>query len=883
VDLDGPRGRQNLYGTVEALFFALPEDETDPVRALREPKARRRAAIPAVPAVRGPERLGSTPWSTHTLSFSPPPSSNWMLVSLDHSRQQDERPLAKGTSGQVWFDDVTVTREAQAPALRLRDPDPGPGGPHPLRLRVEVPNGSGGTDVRDAIYAPAPSALSFQRRIPPGAMLTLAPGLLPHGEAPHGAVRFEVRIRDAAGGLRSAATWTLRPLAGRARPGGRRGKGGPAGGDEPWIERRVDLSAWAGQEVQIELVTEAAPALDPEESAPAAAGPATAALAAWGDPVLSASAPSRLVVLVVLDAVAARHLGPWGSARPTAPALERIAQGGVLFERASAAAPWTLPSVASLLTGLDVVQHGAGESSPAHPVGRRPLSPAALTLPELLRDVGFRTAGIADNPYLTRAFGMDQGFSLLRGYGRVGRSPTAASGVDAALSWLDEHPQGDRLLMLHLMDAHGPYRAPRSLLRSFVPEGSAGRWAEGLDMKGHAELASGRERIEPEEERQRLRDLYDGALLWVDSEIGRLRDGLAERIGTGELTFLVVADHGEEFWEHGGFEHGHQLHEELLHVPLLLENALRLPEGLRVARAVRTVDILPTLCELLGMPPPPGIDGRSLLPLLGRDGAAQRARGRPYPGDDAESGPADDPLDTALASATRYGPERMALRVGSLKYLYRMKNPVSQTRRHLPGGRHQLFDLSRDPGEGRDLAGERPGDLLRLHAELERRYAPALRGRAVLVLDGGGAERTFAGRLELPAGNTWATDWLDLVAPRADGTAGTLRVRLDGRLASFELRAERALLALRPSRAVADEDLRAASVTVDGENWDGRMERGPLPAPSPGAVLLPARHPDKPRVWLALLPPREPPGSAPAPQAPGRAQLEEMRSLGYVE
>jgi arylsulfatase A-like enzyme len=174
----------------------------------------------------------------------------------------------------------------------------------------------------------------------------------------------------------------------------------------------------------------------------------------------------------------------------------------------------------------------------------------------------------------------------------------------------------------------------------------------------------------------RLEKLYNGEVAYVDSEVGRLLDGLAERGLDASTVVVVTADHGEEFNDHGGFEHGHTHYNELLHVPLLIRApGLNLPEP-RLSTTVRHIDLAPTLCELAGVPADPAFTGESLVPLLQGQSRADRS---------------------VLSEGNMWGPTRVAWRNGGMKLV-----------RSLDTDQIQLFDLGADPGEQNDIAQHAP-------------------------------------------------------------------------------------------------------------------------------------------------------------------------------
>jgi len=195
-----------------------------------------------------------------------------------------------------------------------------------------------------------------------------------------------------------------------------------------------------------------------------------------------------------------------------------------------------------------------------------------------------------------------------------------------ALQWIAQRPGEPFALYLHYIDTHTPYRPPPPFATRFTDAAYQG--SVGLRFDDVAGARAGR--YAPAD-RARIVALYDGALSFVDAEIGRLLDGLASR-GLLDHTLVVVsADHGEEHWDHGSFFHGQSLYDELLHVPLLMRFPDRAYAGRVVREPVRALDIVPTIAEVLGLPAFPEFEGRSLLPLIAHDTSPRGSSSRTPP------------------------------------------------------------------------------------------------------------------------------------------------------------------------------------------------------------------------------------------------------------
>lgn len=442
----------------------------------------------------------------------------------------------------------------------------------------------------------------------------------------------------------------------------------------------------------------------------------------------AATAEKPNLLMIVLDTVRADHLGLYGYGRPTSPFLDRFVERATVFERAVAAANWTLPSHASLFTGLYAESHGAdmvdtdsGAGIDVSQVSRlkdpmrvQPLSDEATTLAELTRSAGLETAAICGNvTYLYSLFNLDQGFDTYvdaagndEGWQLVGFRLADALGARRyapyrralrrnnqadrlagevnrlALEWLE--PRRDRrfFLFLNYMDAHDP-NLPLSPYSEMFSTSDEPRPEMDRDA-----ILSKRRGILPEE-RAVLVDAYDAEIRHVDDELSELVTRL-EAWGVLERTVvLIVADHGESFGENHDLGHGNNVRETEIRVPMLL----RLPgqrTGERVWRPVHHVDVLPTVLDALAIPRPAGLEGVSLredtrrLPVVSLALSKPGLEGR-YP---------------------RYSLSHTALYRDPWKLIAHSD------------GLFEVYDLGRRPHETVDLSAVRPDVLSALAEEL---------------------------------------------------------------------------------------------------------------------------------------------------------------------
>jgi arylsulfatase A-like enzyme len=393
------------------------------------------------------------------------------------------------------------------------------------------------------------------------------------------------------------------------------------------------------------------------------------------------------VILIVVDTLRADHLGTYGSARFTSPELDAQARRGAVFEHAYAPSPWTLPTVASLFTGLLGSQHGAGTLLTVdNKVLFAKLSDTPTTLGEHLHAFGYPTHAVAGNPNLHPRFGVARGFDrydyLAGGMDHIRRADVI---VDTAVAWMNARRGAPFFLFIHFFDPHMNYDPAPPTRGRFTGQLPSGRLQ--LPFAESARVRAGRLWLSNDEQ-EFVRAAYDEEIAFVDLQLGRLFDALRTSGWSDRAIVIFTADHGEEFWDHNGFEHGHTMYDELLRVPLIVWGPGVRPA--RIATPVSLVDVAATIADGVGAPPMPQSAGISLWPLL-TSGAPLPAR----------------PL---FADHSRYGPDRAAV--------VRWPHKVVVD---LDSGARQLYDLERDPGERVNLAAKDPSTTNELAAAIAER------------------------------------------------------------------------------------------------------------------------------------------------------------------
>jgi arylsulfatase A-like enzyme len=542
---------------------------------------------------------------------------------------------------------------------------------------------------REALVARVPDALRFDVHVPPRPRLELAVGTIE--ESP---VTFRVTARDR--GANSDEVLLERTVTAPHR----------------WETATVDLARLAGRDVSLALTL---------------ASERPRALGFWGTPVIRSvpersgdarSAPARPqgVILVWMDTLRRDHLPMYGYARPTSPNLARMATEGTLFDDCVAQATWTKASGPSILTGLYPSTHGVQSFSDLLPS-------SATTIAEVYRQAGYSTLGLETIQFVGKFSNQHQGFEELHEQGsfperqggppKPGSTKAARTEMDRLLPWLGAHRDVPFFVLLHLSDPHSPHspyppydsmfgdprgraehEQQREKVRPFIANANMRRFG----MPSRDELVKAG--VDPERFIAYEKDGYDGSIRAMDTELGRLRERLAE-LGLDRRTLIAfLADHGEEFLEHGRTFHNQSIYGELTSVPLFFWWPGGVPAGRRAAETVQLIDVMPTLLDLSGLAAPKGIQGANLVPLMS-DGPHP---GWPRPAITEAAGRPDPSVATTE--------ESYALSLGEWKLAHHVVRAADRPE-------FQLFDRRQDPLDATDVAAQHPEIVAKLSRELE--------------------------------------------------------------------------------------------------------------------------------------------------------------------
>lgn len=376
----------------------------------------------------------------------------------------------------------------------------------------------------------------------------------------------------------------------------------------------------------------------------------TALMSSCGDPPAVEAVPN--IVLVMVDTQRADHMSCYGYGRETTPVQDSLAASGTLFTNVQAQSSWTLPAIASIMTGLTPREHGAGRRGETI----YGLAGSLPTIPGELHAAGYECIGYFNVYLLSSELGFHRGFDSFHcdplGHGMAGAT------VDSCIAALARRDTNRPFaLFVHLFDPHDPYDPPDGWDTLYSATGSQGvtTWAEGF--------AAGWE--DPLLLREHLVDMYDAEIAWTDNQLGRLFSYLRQGGLDSSTVVILTADHGEEFLEHNGTYHGKTMFQEVLEVPLIISGP-GIPTGSTVEALVGQVDILPAILSLAGLPAPEACSGRDLMNLSTHTDAV-------IPSSNLNSGSV---------------PTVVAVRQGSSKVIT-----------NLDTGSSIAFDLVSDPGE----------------------------------------------------------------------------------------------------------------------------------------------------------------------------------------
>jgi len=400
----------------------------------------------------------------------------------------------------------------------------------------------------------------------------------------------------------------------------------------------------------------------------------------WGAPAVYTPTERyyRNVLLIGVDTLRADAVSLYGGRNFVTPTLEELGRGASMFTQARAQSSWTLPSFASIITGGLPSRIGTTIES-----GRIPET--ATTIGEILRPYGYATSTICGNTYLGNInSGFQQGFDEL--WYEFAASPDKS--VDQAMDYIDRVNDRDWLCFLHFLDPHGPYTPTDEFASKTVDPNYSGTFGNNFHA---AEAWKSGEFIPPDEDINHARNLFDAEVAMIDSALGRLFDYLVENDLYDDTLIIISSDHGEEFFEHGAFEHGHSMYDEVVRMPLIVKGP-GFPGGGSFDTCVGNTDIVPTILEFLKISPSGILEG--------------------------------DPLQRVVSG--EIGNDRIIYGEGNNRGTHRkfaVEWPYKCILDYVTG-ETLLFNIESDPGEFSDLSDAEPEIVLKMSHAMSQKMLP---------------------------------------------------------------------------------------------------------------------------------------------------------------
>jgi arylsulfatase A-like enzyme len=441
----------------------------------------------------------------------------------------------------------------------------------------------------------------------------------------------------------------------------------------------------------------------------------------------TAPGDSPNIIWIVIDTVRVDHLSCYGYERNTTPNLDIIASEGILFDNAISAAPWTIPSHASMFTSTYTCEHNMHGSRPW-------LDDNFVTIAEVLSAYGYETYGFSNNALVAPRYNFNQGFKVfeatwggkkkielelqlvdqlrarryLRRLFRSGEQTTAVGEKvydviedkgakrtnETVKSWISDVSEQEKpfFVFINYMEAHSPYQPPESFAVEYLPDNVDMNTALRLRYK-EAQFMTGVMQYD-ETDFDIFRALYDGEISYLDFRIGELIDYLRETEILDNTILIINSDHGENFGEHGLMNHQFCVYDTLIHVPLIIRYPSAFEAGSRVTEVVETVDIFPTILDIVG------IDGYNKAQIRGHSLTEEREQSLPgYAISEhrvwlsalERIRDANYQFDTSV-----FARDLEAIRTDEFKYIWS------------PCGKEELYNIRQDPQELDNLIESKP-------------------------------------------------------------------------------------------------------------------------------------------------------------------------------
>jgi arylsulfatase A-like enzyme len=562
--------------------------------------------------------------------------------------------------------------------------------PLSLKKKLEI-----GEHSINAIFAPPKSEYQFSLKIPDSGILQFGYGLLAkEWKSDKKGVLFKI-ILEEAGNTHNLFSKYLDGSSNTIR--------------QEIIEEKIDLSDYAGEKATISFVTEA---VSPESNNQ---NENLVPLSFWfnpfiykkRDPGVESAGFKPNIILISIDTLRADHLGCYGYERETTPSIDRLSQDSVLFSHTYSPTDSTLPSHMSMLTSLYPTNHGLVTMPLGGPQGESlSLDPAILTLSDLLRKEGYATSAFTGGAQVSSQFGFSKGFDFYQENKGSILNDTAESLSEKTSEWLLMNQDKKFFLFLHTYQVHAPYTPPSPYDDSFLSKNA--KWKEADIIKILASRQGKYSQL-TQDERENLIALYDGEIKYTDEQFIQPLISQLKKLNLYDQSMIIfTADHGEEFYEHKGWEHSHSVYNENIHVPLIIKFPYSKHRGKKVESTARITDILPTILEEVGIKKKNlRFDGRDLSELIdGKENSPRTSIGFNFYAE------YKDPKDMAL----RFSLLKITIINDRFKLILNEEYPKDSSRRifwtYNPPpfslSRRELYDIKNDFRETKNIAETNP-------------------------------------------------------------------------------------------------------------------------------------------------------------------------------
>ena len=387
------------------------------------------------------------------------------------------------------------------------------------------------------------------------------------------------------------------------------------------------------------------------------------------------------VILIILDALRADHLGCYGYKRNTSPNIDEFASEGQLFSNAFSQAGYTFASVPSIFTSKTPFSHGVR----CPELGQK-LSDNETTLAEILKYNGYTTVAFTGEGYTSHVFGFMQGFDSCTGVADIENTNREV------FEWLEKNKKRPFFLFIHTYTTHEPFNPPEPFDKEFASSYQGYLKDKSLDMPLFNKLNQETKESKVFLNREDLDYIisqYDGNIKYCDKHIGKLFDRIKKLKLSLNTIIILTADHGEDLMDHNTISHD-DIYDAGIHIPLIFIYPKKIPNNKKIDTPVRSIDIMPTILDILKLPIKRDIEGITLLPLLlGKN----------------------DKKERLIFSAGGFLKEntRIALRTQNWKLIYTFANNA-----------YELYNLKDDPKELKNLIDIEKGNFQSLKIKLEK-------------------------------------------------------------------------------------------------------------------------------------------------------------------